>query len=283
MNKTKPIQWEDYPELIKPHGEKMMGSLKTLKGLWSPQLQNRRDVLVYLPPSYAYGTWRYPVIYMHDGQNLFDPATSFAGAWHVDETIGALSQEGLEAIVVGILHMGEQRIVEYSPFADRKLGGGQGEAYLTFVIETIKPVIDQTWRTLPERAYTGMIGSSMGGLISLYAYFRFPEVFGFAGALSPSLWFAEPAIFSFIEQTPFRPGKLYLDMGGREFLPENRRATTNRPVPRDGGLQQMCSLLRRKGYRSGQDLLCILEKGAAHREAAWARRLPHALRFLLGV
>jgi predicted alpha/beta superfamily hydrolase len=205
---------------------------------------------------------------MHDGQNLFDDMTSFAGEWNVDETMEQASQRGLEAIVVGIPNLGEQRMDEYSPFVQGGLGGGRGDAYLAFVAETIKPLIDRDFRTLADRAHTGVLGSSMGGLISLYAFFSRPETFGFAGAMSPALWFAGRAIFPFVERAPLPPGRLYLDIGtheGSSTLPDARR---------------MHRLLRRKGCRAPH-LLYVEERGAVHSEAVWANRLPAALEFLL--
>jgi predicted alpha/beta superfamily hydrolase len=173
--------WQDYVWENNP-GRTAAGHLRVLHDVWSPQLKNARDLLVYLPPSYKHTGKRYPTIYMHDGQNLFDEATSFAGEWRVDETMDALEHE---AIVVGIANISDQRIHEYSPFRMGWMGGGKGDLYLQFILETVKPLIDADFPTLPDRAHTGIIGSSMGGLISLYGYFRYPQAFGFVGALSP--------------------------------------------------------------------------------------------------
>lgn len=250
----------------------IVGTVRVVKDVYSPQLDNTRDLYVYLPPSYdAEPARRYPVIYMHDGQNLFDQATSFAGEWQVDETMQALSWEGIEAIVVGIPNMGSKRCDECSPFCTDRHGGGQGDQYLAFIVETVKPLIDAQFRTLGGQAYTGVIGSSMGGLISLYAFFRYPEVFGVVGALSPSLWFASRAIFETAEQAPFGRGKIYLDAGTAE----------GRAMLRD--VRAMRDLLVSKGYRLGHDLLYVEEQGSPHHETAWARRLPDALRFLIPV
>jgi predicted alpha/beta superfamily hydrolase len=240
-----------------------MGTLKVLPDVFSPQLDNRRDVLVWLPPSYAEGQRRYPVIYMQDGQNLFDRATSFAGVeWQVDETLTALSREGLEAIVIGLNHAGEARTAEYSPFAGRP--PGRGEQYVEFLTGTVKPMIDQTFRTLPDRDHTGLFGSSMGGLISLYGFFRRGDVFGWVGAMSPAFWVTGGAIYALVRQSAFVPGKIYLDHGSRE-----------------NSAERMAALLREKGYQPGRELLYVVEEGGEHNEAAWARRLPAALRFLL--
>jgi predicted alpha/beta superfamily hydrolase len=248
------------------------GTMRVLEGVHSPELENERDILVHLPPSYGRSARRYPVVYMHDGQNLFDPATSFGDEWGVDRTMEEASRDGLEAIVVGIPNLGEARLDEYSPWRDRRHdAGGRGAAYAQFIVRTLKPIVDRDFRTLPGREGTGIAGSSMGGLISLYAFFRHPEVFGFAGAMSPALWFAGRSIFPFVNERPFSPGRLYLDVGtneGREALHDVRR---------------MKDVLARKGYRAGRDLLYVVEMGGRHDERAWARRLRRGLHFLLGV
>jgi predicted alpha/beta superfamily hydrolase len=164
--------------------------LETLGDFYSPQLDNRRDILIRLPPSYGRSSRRFAVLYFQDGQNLFDSATSYAGDWGLQRVVVAAARRGIEAILVGIPNMGIERLDEYSPFADPKEGGGAGDRYLDFVVETLKPAIDREFRTRPEPAHTGIVGSSMGGLISLYAFFREPSTFGSAGVLSPSLWFA---------------------------------------------------------------------------------------------
>jgi predicted alpha/beta superfamily hydrolase len=258
-------RWQDYRGQVD-------GTLKVLEGVESPELGNRRDVLLHLPPSYGRSARRYPVVYMHDGQNLFDPETSFGDAWGVDRTMESAGAEGLEAIVVGIPNLGEARLDEYSPWRDRRHdAGGRGAAYADFIVRTLKPIVDRDFRTLPGREGTGVAGSSMGGLISLYTYFRHPAVFGFAGVMSPALWFAGRSIFPFVAERPFTPGRLYLDVGtneGREALHDVRR---------------MKDLLTRKGYRANRDLLYVVEMGGRHEERAWSRRLRRALHFLLGV
>lgn len=260
--------WHDYDE-ADGDAASVAGTLKVRDDVGSPQLGNARRLLVYLPPTYDASDRRYPVLYMHDGQNLFDPATSFAGAWGVAETMAAAHADGLDAIVVGISNMGDERLDEYSPFVDPRLGGGKGERYVAFICDTVKPLIDADFRTLPGREDTGVVGSSMGGLISLYAFFRRPEVFGCVGAMSPSLWFARRAIFDYIQRAPFVPGRIYLDAGTREGRGEL------------ADVRRLCRLLRARGYREGADLLCAIEKGAGHDESAWGHRLPRELRFLL--
>src|SRR5690606_34357272 len=177
-------------------GGNAVGNVRRLAAVRSPELGNERDVFVYLPPSYATSGRHYPVLYMQDGQNLFDDDLSFAGAWHVDETMEALAAEGIEAIVVGVSNIAEARLDEYSPFVDPRQGGGRGDEYLAFLTATLKPLIDAQFRTRREAEWTAIAGSSMGGLISLYALLHRPDVFGAAAAMSPSLWFASEAMLA---------------------------------------------------------------------------------------
>lgn len=275
--------WQDYQTYRGHNGHTVVGNVQVLPQLKSPQLGNRRDILVYLPPSYEKDVGRFPVLYLHDGQNLFDANTSFAGEWQVDETMEALSQEGVEAIVVGIPNAGRARLDEYSPFYSSNYGGGRGDLYLDFIIQTIKPRIDATFRTLPDRQHTSIMGSSMGGLISLYAFFRHPDIFSAAGAMSPSLWFAQGAIYKNIRGATFSPGRIYLDTGTREHGGHSTWTTIpSRSRRYYASVRRMQRLLVKKGYRPRQDLLYIEEKWAHHSESAWARRLPTAIRFLLG-
>jgi len=284
---VEPITWHDYRSYYNGRADHhVSGIIRVAAQVRSPQLHNARDLLVYLPPSYPYTRRRYPVIYMHDGQNLFDHATSFAGEWGVDETMEQLAYgEGLEAIIVGINNTGPQRLAEYTPFRDRHFGGGRGNHYLDFITQTVKPLIDQDLRTLPEPRYTGVMGSSLGGLISLYAFFRHPDVFGFAGVMSPSLWFADQAIFDFVDAAAYHPGKLYLDAGTREHGEQSATGAMHRAAASRryyASVRRMKAMLVRKGYRPLRDLMHVEEKWAGHSESSWARRLGPALRFLLG-
>jgi predicted alpha/beta superfamily hydrolase len=194
------------------------GTLAMLRDVHSPQLHNYRDVFVYLPPSYgADAGRRYPVLYMHDGQNLFDPELSFSGAWRVDLAMETAARLGYEAIVVGVANTGGSRIDEYGPFFDESVGGGgTGDLYVDFLVHTLKPMIDTQFRTQPEPPTTGILGSSMGGLISLYAFFREPHHFGACGVLSPALWFGKRAILPFVEAADYTPGRIWLDVGTGE-------------------------------------------------------------------
>lgn len=236
--------------------------------IWSPQMRNRRYVDVYLPASYGAGRRRYPVVYMQDGQNLSDPAIAFCGnTWHLDEGLPWLAERGIEPIVVGI-HNTAGRLAEYSPFDDARHGAGHGDRYARFLIETVKPRVDANFRTRKDRASTVIAGSSMGGLISLYAFFRRPSPFGAAAALSPSIWYAGRAILSFVQRSRMTTGRIYVDVGTNEGGITLRDART------------LNRLLRRKGYK-GDSLRYLEAQGHQHRETDWAWRLPQALEFLL--
>lgn len=238
--------------------------------IWSPQLRNRRTVDVYLPQSYAAGRLRYPVVYAQDGQNLSDPFTAFGGkTWQLECALERLRSRGIEAIVVGLHNTGAARIDEYSPFAHQKLGGGEGPRYCRFLSDTVKPQIDAQYRTRRDRDSTTILGSSMGGLISLYAYFMRPSPFGRAGAMSPSIWFGQRRILEFVENARHTLGRIYLDVGTAEGA-ETVRNT-----------RALARLLRAKGYQARDALRYIEGNGHHHTETDWARRLPGALEFLL--
>jgi len=239
---------------------------EVLAEVWSPQLRNSRTVDIYLPASYESGR-RFPVVYMQDGQNLSDPNTAFAGTWQLDAVLGTLARAGIEPIVVGV-HNTDARLAEYSPFPDAKHGGGEGDRYLSFLADTLKPRVDRLFRTRRSAAGTSIVGSSMGGLIAFYGWLRRPDVFGVAGALSPSFWYGRRALFDFVERVPLPPGYLYLDVGTGEGAAAVR------------DLRAMRLLLRRKGldrrrFRSRE------ERSARHEESAWSRRLAPAVAFLL--
>ena len=274
--------WRPYREIHTGHHHTISGNVNIAQGVWSPQLRNHRDIVVYLPPSYANSQRHYPVLYMQDGQNLFDAATSFSGEWHIDEIMEKLGHEdGIEAIIVAIPNMGAERVSEYSPFRDKKHGGGRGNKYVHFLVDTLKPIIDRDFRTRPERKFTGIMGSSMGGLISLYAFFHNPDTFGYVGAMSTSLWFAEGAMLEYLKSVPFRGGRIYMDIGTREY----GRATPTDESPRTysrrlyAKTRRMQRVLVKKGYRPTRTLVYVEEKWAGHHEPAWTRRIPHAFRY----
>lgn len=183
-----------------------------------PQLGGRtRRVWLYLPPSYARSTRRYPVLYLQDGQNVFDAATAFAGEWGVDETLNQLAARapaGAGCIVVAVDHGGAARLNEYSPWPNAEHGGGEGDEYVDFLVQTLKPYVDAHYRTAPGRASTGIGGSSMGALIATYAALKYPAVFGKVAAFSPAYWFAEQPLFDYLRQHPANPATRFYFLSG---------------------------------------------------------------------
>jgi predicted alpha/beta superfamily hydrolase len=279
------VDWLPYATAYPGRPHTVVGEIQVRRGVDSAELGDRRDLLVYLPPSYGAGGPRtYPTLYFQDGQNLFDRHTSFAGEWRADETLEALAAEGLEAIAVAIPNAGRGRIDEYSPFRHPGVGGGRADAYLRFLLGTVQPLVARRFRTAPEGARTGILGSSMGGLLGLYAFFAHSGRFGLLGALSPSVGFAGGALLAYVERSAAPAGRIYLDVGSEEGparpLFDRLFRRRSRPYPRR--VRELADLLLDKGYVAGSSLLYREEPGGRHEEAAWARRLPDALRFLLG-
>ncbi len=242
----------------------------------STLLGNTRGVYVYLPPTYLENpTARMPVLYLHDGQNLFDPAAAFGGVtWRVPETMDAAASDGRfrEAIVVGPENAGADRIAEYTPTVDATYGGGRGALYLRMLIEELKPKVDAELRTRPGREDTVLLGSSLGGLISSYAGTRHGDVFGLVGAMSPSVWWDDRVLLDEVAQSsPPRPLRVYVDSG--DSGPSNDGVTDT---------AALASAYRTLGYVDGVTLRSVVQAGATHTESAWASRLPGALEFLLG-
>jgi len=261
------FDWPRYP--LDGTGGPDQVDLRVKRQVRSPQLRNRRDILIGLPPGWSESGERYPVVYMHDGQNLFDRSTSANGDWGLVASLAAEARAGRPVIVVGVPNIGRRRRHEYSPFRDATHGGGGGDRYLEFVAATVKPLIDATFPTRPDRTHTAIAGGSLAGLISLYALYRLPDVFGAAAALSPSLWFADRRILTFVP-TQGQTGRLYMDAGtgeGDEVVAD---------------VEELRDRLLDAGRVEGTDLVCVVEDGAGHDEAAWGRRFRAALPFLFG-
>ncbi len=187
------------------------------ESFYMPQLDRNRRIWIYLPPDYDNNNDHYPVLYMHDGQNIFDGFTSFAGEWEVDETLNSLADEGYQVpIVIGIDNGGNERMNEYNPWVNPQYGGGQGDEYIDFIVATLKPYVDENYRTLPERENTGIMGSSMGGFISHYGALKYQDVFSKAGIFSPSYWVSD-SVWAFTTETGKQQNmKLYQLIGGLE-------------------------------------------------------------------
>lgn len=182
-----------------------------------PELDRQRTIRLYLPPSYQHTDKRYPVIYMHDGQNLFDDRTAYAGEWGVDESLNQLAgKQGVEVIVVAIDNGADFRMNELSPWENKRFGEAQGKQYMDFIVEIVKPYIDTNFRSKPDRLHTAIMGSSMGGLISHYAVHAYPEVFSKAGIFSPSYWYSQD-VFSFSKlKKAAVDARLYVMFGDKE-------------------------------------------------------------------
>ncbi|GAB3637612.1 alpha/beta hydrolase-fold protein [Hymenobacter arcticus] len=216
------VNWEDQGGSIPPRQHSASPNVHILAPAFAmPQLRRTRRVWVYLPPGYEGGTQRYPVLYLQDGQNVFDQYTSFAGEWGVDETLDALAASGLDprgCVVVAVDNGGRHRLDEYSPWRNKRVKrGGEGAQYVDFLVDTLKPYIDHHYRTQPARDSTGVAGSSMGGLLATYAALRYPAVFGRVGVLSPAYWFATPALLSYVaQQAPRSDTRWYFVCGAQE-------------------------------------------------------------------
>src|ERR1043165_6532761 len=259
----------------------LTGEFRSHKNFHSSFLSADRDVLVYLPPGYdADKRKHYPVLYMHDGQNLFDGATSFihGAEWRVDETAQSLIAEKAiqPVIIVGIYNSGSDRIDEYTPTADPKYKGGHADAYGRMIVEELKPFIDSNYRTLKDARNTGFGGSSLGGLVSLYLALKYPSVFGKAAIISPSVWWDKKEIVREVEILKKRPRlRIWLDTGTKEGGNEAEAAETT------ANARALRDALVAKGWREEKDLKYFEAIGAEHNERAWEQRVGPMLKFLL--
>jgi predicted alpha/beta superfamily hydrolase len=257
----------------------LTGNIKRHRAFPSKILGNRRDVLVYLPRGYGpFSRRRYPVLYLQDGQNVFDAATSFSGVeWGVDEAAERLIKENLiePLIVVAVANTGEQRIDEYAPTRGvidakakrKKRSKGLARKYGHFLMDELKPYIDRKYRTNPGAEFTGLGGSSLGGLVTFAIGILYPQVFGRLMVMSPSIWWDNFAIYRLVDSIQQKPPlKVWLDIGTAEPGWEQARELVNR--------------LLEKGWKLQKDLQYMEAQGADHSEAAWAARVEPALRFL---
>jgi predicted alpha/beta superfamily hydrolase len=265
--------WEPY---VSPGEGTVVGDLRVVRALESPHLGRAVDVLAWLPPSYASSPGRaYGVLYLWDAQNLFDHATSLSGEWQVDETMTRLATEGLEWIVVGLAHGDGERSDEYTPWSTSFGVDGRGDATLALLCETVKPRVEESFRTLTGPAATAIGGSSLGGLMSLYALFARPDLFARALVMSPAFFFTEGRIFDWIEGREAPDARIWMDLGTVEAPHDDELERAYRE-----GFDRMRELLAAKGI-GPERLRTLVVEGAIHHESAWAQRLPDALRFLL--
>ena len=235
-----------------------------------------RDIAVYLPEAYlAEPDRRFPVFYLHDGQNLFDPRTAYSAGntWRAHTTADALAEAGLiePVILVGVANTGIARMAEYTPTRNFRMGGGEGGRYGRLLVDELKPLIDRTFRTLPHCENTALGGSSLGGLITLALGLDYPAVFGKLAIMSPSVWWDHRSLLALVNEaapTAKPTAKIWLDMGTAEGLRHLRDADL---------LHQR---LLQRGWREGVDLCYLRVDGGLHTESAWADRFDQTLRFL---
>jgi len=233
-----------------------------------PQLNRYRRIWIYLPEGYSDSDKRYPVIYMHDGQNLFDNSTSFAGEWNVDETTDSLIKSGVnKAIIIGIDNGGKFRIDEYTPFYNKEYGGGYGSKYMNFVVKTLKPFIDNNYRTLSDRNNTSIMGSSLGGLISFYGILKYKKIFSKAVIMSPSFWFSNKIYF--IPNYSSRYPLQFLFIAGDS---ESETMVSN--------IYKMTDKLKAKKYPQESYKVEIV-KGGKHNEKLWRSKFGDAYKWIV--
>ncbi len=250
------------------------GNIHKIERFKSRLLRLERDVIVYLPPGYEQqSARRFPVLYLQDGQNLFDPNTSFIHGkyWRVGETADQLIAAGRiqPLIVVGIYNGGKRRVREYTPTRSGRLGGGRAERYTRMIVEELRPYMESHYRVLQDSWHTGIGGSSLGGLYALYAGLRYPHVFGQIAALSPSVWWDRGWIHRFAARGEVHPNsRIWLDIGTREGP---------RIVPK---VEEFRDVLCGKGWSLGRNLHFEIVEGGEHNEDAWARRVGPFLQFL---
>ncbi|MCF8348454.1 MAG: T9SS type A sorting domain-containing protein [Bacteroidales bacterium] len=241
------------------------------EAFYMPELNRSRRVWIYLPPDYDQTNSRYPVLYMHDGQNIFDAYTSYVGEWEVDETLNRLYAQGIQVpIVVGIDHGGAERINEYLPWINNQYGGGLGDEYIEFLVQTLKPTIDERFRTLPDKDNTGVMGSSMGGLISQYGALKYQDVFSKAGIFSPAYWISD-SVWIFTSQVEKQQNmKFYQMIGGAEGEEYVK------------GMWNIHDTLAGKGFEENE-LRSVEIPGGQHTESLWRDHFATAYLWLFDV
>ncbi|WP_207492949.1 alpha/beta hydrolase-fold protein [Aridibaculum aurantiacum] len=257
---------DDYPERAKPNTA--TSQVKILDNAFAiPQLNRTRRIWVYLPKGYETSKKTYPVLYMHDGQNLFSEHTASFGEWGVDEAMDTLiARTRKEVIIVGIDNGGDKRLQEYNPYDHQEFGKGEGGQYVEFITNTLKPFIDNKYRTQRDAVGTYIAGSSMGGLISMYAIAKYPHVFGGAGIFSPAFWTA-PAIYDEVKNADWQKAKpkLFFYAGGKE---------SDQMVP---DMDKMIKLIQQKGNYNIRRVMAPLGK---HNEPTWRSEFPEFFTFI---
>ena len=231
-----------------------------------PQLKRKRTIRVYLPEGYSVSKTRYPVLYMHDGQNLFDNATSFAGEWGVDEFMDTTRLK--KSIIVGIDNGSDKRMNEYNIYDNERFGKGEGNEFIDFIVKTLKPHIDKKYRTLNDKANTSISGSSMGGLISFMAVLKYPNVFGAAGVYSPSFWIAPKLYEEAKSKGKLIKTKIYFFVGKLEG--DNMFMVTD--------AVKMYETMRKV---SKSKMKLVIKDDGKHNEATWRKDFPEFYKWLM--
>lgn len=236
-----------------------------------PGLDRQRTVRLYLPPNYEHETQSYPVIYMHDGQNVFDDATAYADEWGVDESLNTLAKtSGRKFIVVAIDNGGDFRMNELSPWTNKRFGEAQGKAYMQLIVDVVKPYIDNNYRTKADVKNTAIMGSSMGGLITHYAVHNYPEVFGKAGIFSPSYWYSQDVFSDTKLHRSKDSARLYVLYGSDEG---------------DGMIadaDKMQRLLKGQGHPR-ENMQFVTVPGGQHNEQLWGGSFTDAIEWLFEI
>jgi metallo-beta-lactamase class B len=233
-----------------------------------PQLGRKRRIWIYLPKSYDGSVKTYPVLYMHDGQNLFNQQTARFNEWGVDECLDTLQQQtGKDCIVVGIDYS-DKRDTEYNPYDDPKSGKGEGKQYLDFIVKTLKPFIDSKYRTKKSVDNTFIAGSSRGAFVSFYAMMQYPDVFGAAGVFSPSFWISDQIFTDAEKFTTNRTQRFYMYVGKRE------------PANMTPNLEKMVSILQKKPSYVVRSVINPLGR---HDEKNWREEFPSFYKWLMTV
>jgi predicted alpha/beta superfamily hydrolase len=233
---------------------------------YMPQLNRNRRIWIYLPKTYCSSRKRYPVLYMQDGQNLFDESTAFAGEWGVDESLDTLAPSVGEAIVVAIDNGGEKRINEYVPYDTPEHGRGEGIRYLDFIVQTLKPFVDKHYRTKRSAKFTSIAGSSLGGLISFYAMLHYPSRFGAAGVFSPAFWIAPALKTELLQKGKRVKGRLYFYAGKQESAEM---------------LPDMLAVFETLNKYSKAKMTTVIRTEGKHDEASWRKEFPLFFTWLL--
>ena len=257
--------WKD--DFVKPEKKHTASeNVITIDSFYMPQLNRHRRIWLYLPASYSSSKKHYPVLYMHDGQNIFDEYSAGYGEWGVDEYLDSIMKNGKnECIVVGIDN-GPKRLNEYNPFDNERFGAGEGKLYAAFLVETLKPFIDKRYRTNKDKLHTMLAGSSMGGLISFYTQLAYPAVFGKAGVFSPAFWTA-PGIMALTDSlSKTANGKFFFYMGGLEG---------------EEYMSDMYEVMQVLGTKSSALIYSVTDPEGTHNEAAWRKWFPEFFRFMM--